>query len=37
MSPQQGQDVVTLMDRADIALYRAKAQGRNNFQFYQPI
>jgi len=32
----QDSGVDGLLRRADQALYRAKAQGRNNYQFYQP-
>lgn len=32
--PQDGQDMNTLLKNADIAMYRAKEQGKNNFQFY---
>lgn len=32
--PADAQDMRTLMKYADIAMYRAKEQGRNNFQFY---
>jgi diguanylate cyclase (GGDEF)-like protein len=32
--PQDGLDEQTLMKNADIALYQAKGEGRNNFQFY---
>lgn len=32
--PQDGQDEQTLMKNADMAMYLAKEQGKNNFQFY---
>ena len=32
--PDEGVDLQTLLKNADIAMYRAKEQGKNNFQFY---
>ena len=32
--PADGEDTTTLVRNADAAMYRAKEQGRNNFQFY---
>jgi diguanylate cyclase (GGDEF)-like protein/PAS domain S-box-containing protein len=32
--PDDGADLQTLMKNADIAMYRAKEHGKNNFQFY---
>lgn len=32
--PDDGLDAGTLLKNADIAMYRAKEQGRNNYQFY---
>jgi len=34
--PQDGHDASDLLKNADIAMYRAKDQGKNNFQFYSP-
>lgn len=34
LSPQDGTDAQSLLKNADAALYRAKDQGRNNYQFY---
>jgi diguanylate cyclase (GGDEF)-like protein/PAS domain S-box-containing protein len=34
--PDDGTDVETLLAKADAAMYRAKDEGRDNFQFYAP-
>jgi diguanylate cyclase (GGDEF)-like protein/PAS domain S-box-containing protein len=34
--PADGEDPELLIKHADIAMYRAKQSGRNNFQFYTP-
>ncbi|RZI44537.1 EAL domain-containing protein [Herbaspirillum sp. HC18] len=34
MYPRDGEDEQTLMKHADIAMYHAKEEGKNNFQFY---
>ncbi len=34
--PNDGEDADSLLRNADIAMYRAKEQGRNNCQFYTP-
>jgi diguanylate cyclase (GGDEF)-like protein/PAS domain S-box-containing protein len=34
--PDDGRDVQALLKAADIAMYRAKESGKNNFQFYSP-
>lgn len=34
--PDDGQSSIELLRNADLAMYRAKDSGRNNFQFYAP-
>jgi diguanylate cyclase (GGDEF)-like protein len=34
--PQDARDAITLQKHADIAMFRAKAQGRNGYCFYAP-
>jgi diguanylate cyclase len=34
--PQDGRDAETLLRNSDIALYHAKAQGRDRFEFFMP-
>jgi len=34
--PNDGKDVETLLTNADVAMYRAKEKGKNNFQLYTP-
>ncbi|WP_250450264.1 EAL domain-containing protein [Caballeronia sp. ATUFL_M2_KS44] len=34
--PQDGDDAETVLQKADLAMYRAKDLGRNTYQFYEP-
>ncbi|MCH8497094.1 MAG: EAL domain-containing protein [Marinobacter sp.] len=36
MIPYDSDDAITLMKYADLAMYRAKERGRNNYQFFTP-
>lgn len=36
LAPYDGEDTETLLKNADAAMYRAKQQGKNNFQLYAP-
>lgn len=36
VAPMHGADPAGLMKSADVAMYQAKARGRNNFQFFSP-
>ncbi len=36
IAPQDGQDAATLLRRADAAMYRAKENGRNRLEFFEP-
>ncbi len=36
IAPRDGQDAATLLRRADAAMYRAKENGRNRLEFFEP-
>ncbi len=35
--PNDGAEIKTLLKNSDLAMYRAKEKGRNNFQFFAPV
>jgi diguanylate cyclase (GGDEF)-like protein len=35
--PEHGDDPATLLSHADLAMYRAKAEGGNTYRFYAPV
>ena len=35
--PADGLDAVTLIRNADVAMYRAKKNGRQSYQFFNPV
>ncbi|HTN42405.1 MAG TPA: EAL domain-containing protein [Nitrospiria bacterium] len=37
LSPKDGEDTSTLLKTADMAMYRAKEEGGNSFQYYDPV
>lgn len=36
MAPEDGEDGITLMKNADLALYRAKHEGKSTYHFFEP-
>jgi len=37
LAPADGKDADVLLKNADLALYRAKAEGRDRFRFFEPV
>ncbi|MDA8106655.1 MAG: EAL domain-containing protein [Nitrospiraceae bacterium] len=35
--PHDGKDVQDMLKNADVAMYHAKSNGRNNYQYYSPV